>query len=339
MESRLSRFQTDDQILVEGLKLLNDVQSEIARFVFGDEIRKLVEFLLMAGLANGHVLIRAHLGIGKTKTCRALARAIAGVAKRSQFRPDMLPSEISGYKVWNPKTETWEIRHGPLFGTNIYLADEINRAGPKTQSALLEAMEERVLSIEGEGYPLEPLFLVLATRNPIEHEGTYELPEAQLDRFFGQPGIDYPSEETQLQVLKGDDKEAWAEDRELLNRITPKMTPEDILILRKAIVKDIYVDEEIMRYAIRLGLATWDHKAIEVGASTRGAKNLVRAAKIAAFLEEEEFVTPEHIRRYAVEILAHRIFMKPSERARGEFKAVGIIEEILKDVPEPKKPK
>lgn len=342
MESRLLGLP-DDQILAEGRKLLEKVCEEVEKVAFGNEIQKLVRHLLIAALADGHVLVEAHIGIGKTLTCNALARAIAGTARRRQFRPDMLPSELSGFEVWNPKTQRWEIRHGLLYGTEeekttIFLADEINRATPKAQAALLEAMQERHITVGKETYPLADLFLVLATLNPIEYEGTYSLPEAQLDRFFGRAGIDYPSEETEMLILENDEEEEWAEDRERLAKVNPVMTPKDIIVLRQAISRSIYTGERIKRYIIRLRAATWKHEAVETGASPRGPKYLARAAKITAFLEGWDYVTPEHVRENGEWVLAHRIFMRAQYRRRygGELKAVDIIREILDRVPEPK---
>lgn len=341
MESQLLGLSTDEEILTKGRELFDAVLLEIEKVLFGPEIRELATHLQIAAIAGGHALAEAHIGTGKSTLCRALARAVGGNARWRQFRADMLPSEISGYEVYNPKTQLWEVRHGPLVGTNFFLADEINRATPKAQAPLLEAMQERFVSIGREIYHLEPLFVVLATLNPIEHEGTFPLPEAQLDRFLGRAGIGYLTEIAELQMLDSDRREEWAGDEERLGKIKAVMAPEDLLIFGKTIARTIYVGEPIWRYVIALRKATWGHEAIATGASPRGSKFLTRVAQITAALRDSDFVTPEDVQDNAEWILAHRIFMKPAERIRygGERRPSDIIREILENVPEPEKPK
>lgn len=331
MENKLVGLPPEE-VLVQGRQLVEEMHREVAKVVFGPEMKGFIDFLILAVLADGHVVARANVGIGKTLGCTAIAQTIAGRFTKRQFRPDMLPSEISGFEIYNEEKRRFEIHHGPLYKTNIFLADEINRGTPKAQAALLEAMEERHLTISDRVFPLEEIFLILATRNPIEHEGTYDLPEAQLDRFFGQPDIADPSEETGLLILG--DQEYWKAARVRLERVNPVMTPADLMTLRRAIFESVNVEERIDRYVWRLREATWKHPAIAYGSSPRGPINLKKAGTILAYLEGSDYVTPKHVKEKAVEIMAHRIFMKPEHQRTygGKLRAADIIREILQNV-------
>jgi len=299
-------------LLARGREVFSAIEQEVSKVVFGEELRSLVDVLILGLFADGHIVTRAPVGLAKTLACNALAATIGGVSRKRQFRPDMLPSEISGFEVYNQKTQEFEVRHGPLYGTNIFLADEINRGTPKAQAALLEAMEERHLTIGSEVYPLPPVFLVLSTRNPMEHEGTYTLPEAQLDRFFAQPVIRNISEKTGMLVLA--DADFWRSARERLERVQTVTDPAEIVAIREAIFTTIHVEPRLDRYIWRLRDKTWDHELVSYGSSPRGAINLKKAAMVTAFQEGSDYVAPEHVRKYAVDILAHRIFMKPEHR-------------------------
>ena len=322
----------NSEILSHGRDIALAIEREIEKVVFGEELKVLVDVLILGVFADGHIVTRAPVGLAKTLACNALAQALGGIARKRQFRPDMLPSELSGFEIYNQKAREFEVRHGPLYGTNIFLADEINRGTPKAQAALLEAMEERYLTIGSEVYHLEPVFLVLATRNPMEHEGTYTLPEAQMDRFFAQPVIDNISEETGMMVLS--DPDFWQIADARLERIDAVTNPQEISDLREAIFAGVRVDERLDRYIWRLRDATWEHKMVAYGSSPRGAINLKKAAMVAAFREGRDFAVPEDVQRYAVDVLAHRVFMKPEhrhDRARTTSPA-DIIREVLENV-------
>lgn len=327
---------TSVEVLTLGREKAQSIKTEIRKVVKGVEMDPLIDILVVARfVTKGHVIARAAVGVGKTITLRAYAKATRGEFSRVQCRADMLPSEITGYEMPNLKTGEIEVRDGPLFRKNVVLVDEINRATPVAQAPFLEAMEEQSLTVGKTTFKLEPDFQVLATRNPQEHEGTFDLPEAQLDRFFAQPLVEDPSEDTIMQILGDPD---ISEVDELLMRIDPIITPEQILIIRKAI-KTIHVDQRLDRYIARLRAATWKHPLIAWGASPRGAICLKQAAKVAAFLagprEDEEFgqgffVTPDDVQRYAVDILAHRIFKKPERRIDSQaISTREIVQELI----------
>jgi MoxR-like ATPase len=244
----------------------------------------------------------------------------------------MLPSELSGFEIYNQESHKFEIRHGPLFGANVFLADEINRGTPKAQSALLEAMEERYLTVGNHVYQLEPVFLVLATRNPMEHEGTYQLPEAQLDRFLAQPVINDISVETGLEVLG--DPDFWRSASNRLRRVKVVTNPEEVIAIREAIFCGIHVEPRLDNYIWRLRDATWKNESVAYGSSPRGAINLKKAAMVAAFRAGRDFAIPEDVQRYAVDILAHRIFIKPEYRfdPQKESSPAKVIREVLNAV-------
>ncbi|MEX0587377.1 MAG: AAA family ATPase [Patescibacteria group bacterium] len=320
------------EVLARGHEVSRAIESEVSKVVFGEEMKVLVDFLILSVFADGHVVVRAPVGLGKTLACTAVAQAIGGTFHKRQFRPDMLPSELSGIEVYNQKTHKFEVKHGPLYGTHIFLADEINRGTPKAQSALLEAMEEKELTIGSQVYPLPPVFLVLATRNPIEHEGTYDLPEAQLDRFFGQPVIKNISVPTGLAVLN--DPDFWRASRARLGRIQAVTEPGEIVAIREAIFAHVHVDDRLNRYIWALRDATWKHPMVAYGSSPRGAINLKKAAIVAAFRDGRDYATPEDVQKYVVDILAHRTFMKSEHRddPGNETSPADIVREVLGNV-------
>ncbi len=327
-ESRFSNLNRQE-ILAFGRTVAGAIETEVKKVVYGPELHALTEILILAVFADGHVVVRAPVGLAKTLACTALAQTIAGVFNKRQFRPDMLPSELSGFDIYNQQTQAFEVRHGPFFGTNIFLADEVNRGTPKTQAALLEAMEERHLTVGNKVYKLEPVFLVLATRNPMEHEGTYQLPEAQLDRFLAQPIIHDISEDTGLQVLS--DPDFWRGATDRLQRVKPVTNPEEIIAIREAIFTSIHVEPRLDRYIWRLREATWKHDLVAYGSSPRGAINLKKAAMVAAFRAGREYATPEDVARYAVDVLAHRIFLKPEVRYDPQLakSPAEVVQEVL----------
>jgi MoxR-like ATPase len=288
--------------------------------------RGVTEFVLVALLCEGHVLVEDVPGVGKTTLARAVARSIGGQFRRIQFTPDLLPSDISGIVFFNQKTGDFELRPGPVFG-NILLADEINRATPRTQSALLEAMEERTVTIEGETLPLPRPFLVLATENPVELEGTFPLPEAQLDRFFLRVEIGYPEPEDELKLL------TRFQTSNPLDELGPVTSPEE-LFAAGAACREIYVDEELRQYIIEIARATRTHDTLRLGVSPRGTLALFRASQALAAIRGRGYVVPDDVKLLSSAVLSHRIMLSPEARLRGR-RAGQIIEGIVNEVSVP----
>ena len=273
-----------------------------------------LEQILVALLAGGHVLIEGVPGLGKTLLVRALAQAVDCDYARVQFTPDLMPSDISGHAVWDPKSETFSIRRGPVF-TNLLLADEINRAPAKTQAALLEAMAERQVTIEGQSFELPPPFMALATQNPLEHEGTYPLPEAQLDRFLLKVLIGYPQRADEVRMVA--DVSRGAASTFDLSRVPRVLGPGDIVAMQQA-TATLHVDDAVIDYAVRVVASTRDWAGIALGAGPRGSIALVRCARAQAVLAGREFVTPDDVREVALPALRHRITLAPELQLEGQ---------------------
>jgi MoxR-like ATPase len=298
--------------LAWAVDLSHRLRDEIQKALVGQE--PVVDQVLVALFAGGHVLIEGVPGLGKTLLVKALAKAFQGGHNRIQFTPDLMPSDVMGHALFELKTESFRIRQGPIF-TNLLLADEINRAPAKTQSALLEVMQERQATIEGQSLPVPRPFMVLATQNPIEQEGTYPLPEAQLDRFLLKVSIGYPGEaEEQRLVRQVTDGQAGDELR--VESVQALAAPEDILRVQH-VVSSLRVDEAVLAYAVRITRATRTWPGISMGSGPRGSIALIRAARAGALLAGRDFVTPDDVKRIALPALRHRIAPSPESEIEG----------------------
>jgi MoxR-like ATPase len=293
--------------------LSRKVIAEVERAVVGK--RPVLEMVMATALAGGHVLFEDFPGLGKTLIARSFATALGLGFKRIQFTPDLLPGDITGGYVFNRNKNSFELRKGPIF-TNILLADEINRASPKTQSALLEAMQEGQVTIEGESMRLPEPFLVLATQNPIEYEGTFPLPEAQLDRFMVKLSVGYPNMEEEKEILRR--RRARLQDELALYQV---LKPKQVPGLREA-VEGVHVDADIEDYIASLVHATRVDRRVAVGASPRGSLAFLKLARANAAIEGRDYVIPDDVKRYAVPVLSHRLILQPeywmSQTVNGE---------------------
>ncbi|HYN89185.1 MAG TPA: MoxR family ATPase [Ardenticatenaceae bacterium] len=288
--------------------------------------RDVIELLLVALLTEGHVLLEDVPGTGKTTLARTLARSLDIGFRRIQFTPDLLPSDVTGLYVFNQKEQEFIFRPGPIL-TNMLLADEINRATPRTQSALLEAMQERQVTVEGESYPLPRPFLVIATQNPIELEGTFPLPEAQLDRFLLRLRIGYPTEGEEEAIL------LRFQSADPLAVLAPVADGASLLRQRDA-VRQVRVEESVRRYVVSIAHATRAHRALEVGASPRATLALYQAAQALAALRGREYVIPDDVKLLAPAVLTHRLIISPQMRLRGRTPE-DVVSEVVATVPVP----
>jgi len=303
---------------------IDSLITEIETVIVGK--RDPVELVVAGLLCGGHILIEDIPGVGKTMLARALARSLDCEFRRIQFTPDLLPADVTGVSLYNQATGQFEFRPGPVFA-NVVLADEVNRATPKAQAALLESMEEFQVTVDGQTRDLPQPFFVVATENPIEYEGTYHLPEAQLDRFLMRVQIGYPSPTDEVDILS----------RQILehpiHRVVPVMDAADVVALQGAI-REVHVAEELKEYAVRLVNETRRHHDVELGASPRGSLALMRAGQAVAASAGRDYVLPDDMKRVAQAVLAHRVIVKPERRIRG-ITPVDVVAEVLSSVEVP----
>ncbi|MCC6169747.1 MAG: MoxR family ATPase [Caldilineaceae bacterium] len=303
-----------------GERVLQNVQ----QIIVGKESE--IRMTMLALLCEGHLLIEDVPGVGKTMLARAIARSVGCTFRRIQFTPDMLPSDVTGVSIYNQKTMEFEFRPGPIMA-QIVLADEINRATPKTQSALLEAMEERQVTVDGKTYPLARPFLVLATQNPIEYEGTFPLPEAQVDRFMMRIHLGYPAKNYEIDML------TRQTDHHPIQDLEQVVAMEELVEAQRA-TREVYVDELVKAYIVDLVNTTRDHPDIYLGASPRGSLALFQTTRAWAALEGRDFVLPDDVKRLAEATLAHRLIISPSARIKN-VTSRQIVDDALKHTPVP----
>ena len=306
------------------------MRTEISKAFVGQD--RVINGIIIALLAGGHVLLEGVPGLGKTLLVKAMSKAIGGKFSRIQFTPDLMPSDVSGHAVYDPKTETFRIRRGPVFA-NLLLADEINRAPAKTQAALLEVMQENQVTIEGTSSPLSPPFMTVATQNPVEHEGTYPLPEAQLDRFLFKVMIDYPDHDAEKMIVTSATNQRVG-DALYVDDVASVMSVEDVVAAQK-IVSMTRMDEAVLDYAVRIVRETRQASGMRMGAGPRGAISIVRAARACAVLEGRDFVTPDDVRKVVAPALRHRIALAP-ELEIESYRPDDILGDILENVTAPR---
>ncbi len=324
-----SFMRKEENLTIEELKARADaILSEVEKVIVGKE--KPLTLILAAILAGGHVLIEDYPGLAKTMAARCLAQALGLAFRRIQFTPDLLPADIVGTHVFRREEGKFVFQPGPIF-TQILLADEINRATPKTQSALLEAMQENQVTVEGTTYLLPQPFVVLATQNPIEYEGTFPLPEAQVDRFLVRVRFGYPSVEEEVEILR---RRIARRSEEVLVRTVS--SPEEVLAMRAAL-EEVFVDPDLLRYMAEIVARTRRHEALSLGASPRGTLALLRMSRAWAALHGRDYVLPDDIKAVAIPALSHRLLLSPELWTR-EVRPEDIVAEILAHIPVPKIP-
>lgn len=317
MEEEIFENRTDLSYLNSAVERIRE---SIGKVIIGQ--REMVDFLIAGILADGHILIEGVPGVAKTLTAKLLAKCIDARYSRIQFTPDLMPSDVLGTSVFNPKEASFEFKRGPIFG-NIILVDEINRAPAKTQSALFEVMEERQLTIDGTTHAMQEPFVVLATQNPVEHEGTYRLPEAQLDRFLLKIEVGYPNLEEETAILV---QQHQRKNSEKLNDIKPVLTVEQIIALREQ-VRNIHVETKLLEFVAKIIQDTRNNQSLFLGASPRAALAVVNTAKAIAAINGRDFVTPEDIIRIVPAVLRHRVILTPDKEMEGVS-----VDEVVKQI-------
>jgi len=314
------------------LSALNEAVTQI-RTVLGDIIigqKQVIDFLIVGLLADGHILIEGVPGVAKTLSAKLLAKSIDAQFSRVQFTPDLMPSDVLGTPIFNTKTGDFEFRKGPIFG-NIILVDEINRAPAKTQSALFEVMEERQVTIDGTTYQMDEPFMVLATQNPIEQEGTYRLPEAQLDRFLFKIEVKYPSLEEETEILIA---QHTLVNKTLLNDVKPVLSVQQIQSSR-SIIRGLFVEPKLLEFIAKIVNETRNNSSLYLGASPRASLAIVHSAKALAAIQNRDFVTPDDIITVAVPVLAHRIILSPEKEMEG-LTTTDVVNQIIKRIEIPR---
>jgi len=304
--------------------LAREIVQNVEKVIVGKT--EVVELVVIALISRGHALIEDVPGVGKTMIARSIARSVGCEFRRIQFTPDLLPSDITGVSFYNQKTSEFEFRPGPIL-SQIVLADEINRATPKTQSALLEAMAERQVTVEGVTHRLADPFMVMATQNPIEYEGTFPLPEAQLDRFFLRIRVGYPTLDQEIAIL---DSQILAEP---IDDLTAVANPDDIVQLQNA-ARDVYVHDLIKEYIVALTNSTRDHPDASLGVSPRASLALMRGGQARSMIDGRDFVTPDDVKSIATSVMSHRLIVSPAARMRG-VNGEDLVGEVLDSVPVP----
>lgn len=325
MKKRCPRFAEVKGVkrLLQAEETLSRVTANIEEVIVGK--RREIQYVLVALLCQGHILIEDVPGVGKTTLVRALARSLGCDFSRIQFTPDLLPTDVTGVSVYNQRTGSFEFRPGPIM-SQVVLADEINRTSPKTQSALLECMEEGQVTVDGVTYPLPRPFFVLATQNPVEYEGTFALPEAQLDRFLLRLRLGYPTFEEERSIIQ-------RANHPPLSQLGQVVSAAEILSLQEA-VRQVYVDDSVLDYLVTLVQATRSHPDIYLGASPRSSLALYRTSQALAMVRGRSFVTPDDVKEMAPLVLAHRLILQPECQLRGAG-AEALVEELLGQIPVP----
>jgi len=324
MEEQLFEQRTDLTALNAAVL---SIRNEIKKIIVGQD--EMVKLIIAALLADGHVLIEGVPGVAKTLTAKLVARSVDSGFSRVQFTPDLMPSDVLGTPVFNPRDAVFEFKKGPVF-SNIVLVDEINRAPAKTQSALLEIMEERQASVDGRTYAMASPFMVLATQNPVEQEGTYRLPEAQLDRFLFKIVVPYPTESEEMTILTQFHNMG---NTSVMDMVKPVLNSKQINELRQQI-KTLVIEEKLLQFIAKLVHQTRNHKSIYLGASPRASLSIMNASKAIAAMQGRDFVTPEDIREVVIPVLRHRIILAPDKEMEGVTEAE-VIKQIIQgmDVP------
>lgn len=307
---------------------VNQIRTVLGNIIVGQ--KQVIDFLIVGLLADGHILIEGVPGVAKTLSAKLLAKSIDAQFSRVQFTPDLMPSDVLGTPIFNTKTGDFEFRKGPIFG-NIILVDEINRAPAKTQSALFEVMEERQVTIDGHTYIMDEPFMVLATQNPIEQEGTYRLPEAQLDRFLFKIEVKYPSLEEETEILLA---QHTLVNKTLLNEVKPVLSVQQIQEAR-AIIRNLFVEPKLLEFIAKIVTETRNNPSLYLGASPRASLAIVHSAKAFAAIQDRDFVTPEDIIAVAAPVLAHRILLSPEKEMEG-LTTTDIVNQIIKKIEVPR---
>lgn len=325
MEENLFEQRTE---LDELNRSVRDLKTEIGKVIVGQEA--MIELLLAGILADGHILIEGVPGVAKTLTAKLLSRVISVGFSRIQFTPDLMPSDVIGTSVFNPRDNNFQFKHGPIF-SNIVLIDEINRAPAKTQSALFEVMEERQITVDGQTYPLMPPFMVVATQNPIEQEGTYHLPEAQLDRFLFKIRVQYPTAEEEFHIVSN---HHLMKGNQRIETVSPVLAAARIQELRDK-VRGLHIEEKLLHFITAIVGATRNHKSIYLGASPRASIGILNGAKALAAMRGRDFVTPEDIVYIAPPVLRHRLVLTPEKEMEGTS-TDDVIAEIIRSIEVPR---